>query len=381
MRIGLFTDTYYPEINGVATSTQQLKKGLEALGNKVYVFAPVNPVDYTEEDNVVRKRSISFLLYRDRRVSVFSTKNALKEIEKLNLDIVHSQTEFMLGHLAKKCAEEFNIPHIHTYHTVYEDYTHCLKFPGCNSELVKKIVRQASRILCNKADTIIVPTIKVKELLISYGVAKNIFVQPTGVNYEKFSSPHIEKVEKLKKQYNIKSENKVLVFAGRMSKEKNVIELIKYLPAIIEKQPDTKLVIVGDGPERAHLEKESHKLGLEKNIVFTGIVPWSEIENYYALGDIFVCSSTSETQGLTYIEALASGKPLLVRYDECLKNVLVQNQNGIGYNNQKEFTDGYFEICKNYENMVKEGFKTAQKYSNITFAENMLGVYKNCKAR
>lgn len=381
MRIGLFTDTYYPEINGVATSTQQLKKGLEALGQEVYVFAPANPEEYTEEDNVVRKRSISFLLYKDRRMSIFSIQNALKEIKKLKLDIVHSQTEFMLGHLAKKCSEEFNIPHVHTYHTVYEDYTHCLKFPGCNSEFVKNMVRHTSRVLCNRADTIVVPTIKVKELLLSYGVSKNIFIQPTGINYEKFSSPSPEKVEKLKAEFNINSENRVLVFAGRMSKEKNVVELIQYLPAIIQKQPDTKLVIVGDGPEKAHLEKEIHRLGLEKNIVFTGIVPWSEIENYYALGDIFVCSSTSETQGLTYIEALASGKPLLVRYDDCLKNVLVQNKNGIGYNNENEFVNGYFEICKNYDSMVSEGLKTAHKYSNITFAKNMLGVYNELKAK
>lgn len=376
MRIGLFTDTYYPEINGVATSTQQLKKGLEALGHQVYVFAPSNPQKYTEEINVVREKSVAFLLYKDRRASVFSIKNAVKEIKELKLDIIHSQTEFTLGHLAKKCAEEFNLPRVHTYHTVYEDYTHCLKFPGCNSELVKNMVRRISKMICSKADTIVVPTAKVKELLISYGVTNKIFVQPTGIDHKKFSSPDMDTVKKLKLKYNISSQNKILVFAGRMSREKNVGELIEYLPEIISKQPDTKLVIVGDGPERANIQWAVKKLSLEDNVIFTGIVPWSEIENYYALGDIFVCGSTSETQGLTYIEALASGKPLLVRYDDCLRNVLFQNKNGIGYTNKKEFAQGYFEICQNYDDMVKEGLKTACKYSNITFAENMLKIYK-----
>ncbi len=377
MRIGLFTDTYYPEINGVATSTQQLKKGLESFGHKVYVFAPVNPIEYNEEENVVRKRSISFFLYRDRRVSVFSIKNAIREIEKLNLDVVHSQTEFIMGHLARRCSEEFNIPHIHTYHTVYEDYTHCFRFPGCNSEVIKNMVRKASRHLCNKADTIVVPTSKVKELLINYGVTKNIFVQPTGINYQKFSSPNLDTVEMLKKKYNISSQNKILVFAGRMSKEKNVMEIVEFLPEILKIQYDTKLIIVGDGPEKPNIEKYIQKLGIENNVIMTGVVPWSEIENYYALGDIFVCASTSETQGLTYIEGLASGKPLLVRYDDCLKDVLVQGENGIGYNNKNEFIQGYFEICKSYDSMVEKSLKTAKKYSNITFAENMLSVYNN----
>lgn len=379
MRIGLFSDTYYPEINGVATSTQQLKKGLETLGHTVYVFAPSNPEKYTEEENVIRKRSVAFFLLKDRRMCYFSMRKALKDVKELNLDVIHSQTEFIIGHLARKSAKKYKLPLVHTYHTVYEDYTHYFKIPGCNSHFVKNIVRKLSRILCSKADTIIVPTQKVKELLSGYGVKKDIFIQPTGINYEKFSSPDTRKVDELKKKFNISSENKILISAGRMSKEKNIVELIRFLPYITKKQPDTKLVIIGDGPERANLEKEVVKLNLRDNVIFTGLVPWSEIENYYALGDIFVCGSTSETQGLTYIEGLASGKPLLVRFDDCLKNVLIQGKNGIGYNNKEEFVNGYFDICQNYDNMVKEGLKTAEKYSNITFAENMVKVYKELK--
>lgn len=375
MRIGLFSDTYYPEINGVATSTQQLKKGLESLGHEVFVFAPKNSEKYIEENNVIRKYSIPFILLKDRRFCFFRTRKAVKEISNLNLDIVHSQTEFVMGHLARLTSKKYDLPHIHTYHTVYEDYTHYLKIPGKNSDFIKNLARKLSKFMCERADVIVVPTDKVKNLLIKYKVKKDIYVQPTGINYTKFSSPDKKKVKKLKEKYNISSENKILIAAGRMSKEKNITELIEYLPKLIKKQPDTKLIIVGDGPERENIQNKIKKLDIVDNVIFTGPVPWTEMENYYALGDIFVCASTSETQGLTYIEALASGKPLLVRYDDCLEKVLIQNENGIGYNNCDEFINGYFKICGKYDSMQKNGYEMAKNYSNITFAQNMLDIY------
>ena len=377
MRIGLFSDTYCPEINGVATSTQQLKKGLEALGNEVFVFAPDNNAIIEDDKNVIRKYSIPFFLLKDRRCCVFRVRKAVREIKDLKLDIVHSQTEFVMGHLARLTAHKYNIPHVHTYHTVYEDYTHYLKVPGKNSRVIKNIVRKASRVLCERANVIVVPTDKVKSLLKSYRVRKNIYVQPTGINYEKFANPNMEKVSILKEKFGIKSSNRVLVTAGRMSKEKNMAELIKYLSEIIKKQPDTMLVIVGEGPEKHNLEHIVKSLGLSNNVVFTGPVPWEEMQNYYALGDIFICASTSETQGLTYIEALSSHKPLLVRWDNCLENVLYQGENGIGYNNCDEFVKGYFNICQNYDAMRDKCADVAMKYSNIAFAQNIFNIYKS----
>ncbi len=374
MRIGLFSDTYCPEINGVATSTHQLKKGLESLGHEVFVFAPDNKNITSDEKNVIRKYSIPFVLLKDRRFCIFRMKKSVKEIKKLNLDIVHSQTEFVMGHLARLSSKECGIPHIHTYHTVYEDYTHYLKIPGKNSKFIKDLVRKLSRIMCERSDSIVVPTKKVKSLLLSYKVKKDIFVQPTGIDYEKFSHPDMEKVKALKKKYGIEN-CKVLITIGRMSKEKNIIEIINFLSSIKEKEPDIKLVIVGEGPEKHNLEHSVDKLGLNNNVIFTGPVSWNEIENYYALGDIFVCGSTSETQGLTYIEALSSGKPILVRYDDCLKEVLLQYKNGIGYHNKNEFINGFMKIYNNYDSMVKECHITAEKYSNIAFAKNIENIY------
>lgn len=376
MRIGIFTDTYYPEINGVATSIQQLKRGLEFLGQEVYVFAPNNNVEYEDEKNVIRERSVPCPFLKERRLCCFNVSKAMKKVRDLHLDIIHSQTEFEMGHLAKRSAYKYNLPFIHTYHTVYEDYTHYLRIPGCNSPLVKSLARKFSKTTCNHARAVVVPTDKVNELLKKYGVKREIFVQATGVNYEKFESPDMKKVFELKERYGIPSDVRNLIYVGRLAKEKNIDELINFLPAIKEREPDLKFIIVGDGPEKASIQNKAEKLNVTDSIVFTGAVPWSEIENYYALGDIFVSGSTSETQGLTYIEALASGKPLLVRYDECLKNVLVEGKNGISYKKEDEFIKGYFDISENYEIMADESSKKGREYSNLIFARNMLGIYK-----
>lgn len=378
LRVGIFTDTYIPEINGVATSVQQLKRGLEASGNEVYVFAPKNRIKNFAEKNVIRERSVSCPLIKDRRICCFNMSRALKKVGTLKLDIIHCQTEFEMGQLAIMSAKKYNIPIIHTYHTVYEDYTHYLKFPGCNSRVTKSAVRKLSKVICNKVDKVIVPTEKIKHLLEGYGVTKEIVIQATGINCQKFKNIDLDKVNSLRNKFNINSENRVLITVGRIAKEKSIIDLIRFLPLIVDKQKDIKLIIVGNGPEMTNLERECKRLNLENNIIFTGSVPWADIENYYALGDIFVGASTTETQGITYMEALAAGKPLLVRWDECLENVLVNNKNGIGFFGADDFVKGYFDICNNYDEMVKGAYKKAEEYSDIIFAKNIEEVYKSC---
>lgn len=149
MRIGLFTDTYYPELNGVANSVFQLKKELENRGNDVYVFTVSNPAIKQAEEKVYRLKSIPCSLLKERRMSCTFFHEWFRIIRELKLDIIHTHTEFMVGHIGRKAAEKLHIPHIHTYHTIYEDYTHYLKIPG--NEKLKGVIRGLSCICCNHA--------------------------------------------------------------------------------------------------------------------------------------------------------------------------------------------------------------------------------------
>lgn len=337
MNIGIFTDTYYPEVNGVASSTYELKKGLEKLGHSVYIFTVTNPAATQQEKQVYRITSVPFPMLKERRIGVTLAKMWEQKIKKLQLDVIHTQTEFIMGHLGKKMADCLGIPHIHTYHTIYEDYLSYLHMP--DKQCFRKIVQHFSRICCNRADEIIVPTDKVKNLLGQYGVTSKVHVIPSGISLPKFANPNRNHVQQLKQQFNISDHKMVLLYVGRLSAEKNISELLSYINKTGQ-QERILFLLAGDGPERETLEQQVQRLNMKSSVVFAGMVPFDQIEDYYALGDIFVSASTSETQGLTYIEALASGMPLLVRQDDCLDGILWDYENGIGYEDEETFCQG-----------------------------------------
>lgn len=166
MKIGLFTDTYYPQINGVATSVLMLKKNLESMGHRVYVFTTTDPKAEDKDKNVYRVPSIPFI--SARRVGLFYNPRLARFIKKLGLDAIHTHTEFSLGIFGRAMAKELNIPFLHTYHTIYEDYTHYIGKLGVFDPIAKMAVRKISINFCNSADKVIVPTNKVKDLLLSF---------------------------------------------------------------------------------------------------------------------------------------------------------------------------------------------------------------------
>ena len=376
MRIGLFTDTYYPEINGVANSVFQLKKELEDRGNEVYVFTVSNPMATETENHVYRMVSIECPLLRERRISYALFYQWFQIIKELKLDIIHTQTEFMVGNIGRKAARRLHIPLIHTYHTIYEDYTHYLKIPG--NKKLKGMVRKLSCLCCDFADEVIAPTDKVKGLLTAYGVKRPIMVQPTGIILSKFKAPDEEDVMRLKANYKIWEEHHVLVSIGRLSREKNLHETIEFMEKITKSDPKARLLIVGDGPERSHLEEQVRMKNLTSYIFFTGEVAWKDIQDYYAVGDVFTSASTSETQGLTYAEALACGKPILVRKDDCLSDLLQDGINGYSYQNEAEFMKNYQNLFQNErcKQMSQEAEDSVKKISSKTFGRNMDRIYR-----
>ena len=151
---------------------------------------------------------------------------------------------------------------------------------------------------------------------------------------------------KLKSQLHLTSKTKVLVSIGRVAKEKNLDEIIDFLPDLVKKDSNIVLLIGGDGPYKKNIEQKVKKLKMEKYVRFLGMIPPENTYKYYQLGDVFVCASTSETQGITYIEALACGVPLVCRYDKCLDGVIEQGYNGYTYKIKKEYVDYIFKILK-----------------------------------
>lgn len=380
MKIGLFTDTYYPQINGVATSVLMLKKNLEMRGHEVYVFTTTDPKADSEETNVYRVPSIPFV--SARRVGMFYNPRLAKFIRKFGLDVIHTHTEFSLGIFGRAMARELNIPFLHTYHTIYEDYTHYIGKLGVFDPIAKMAVRRISINFCNSADKVIVPTGKVKELLLSYNLKKNISIIPTGIELNKFSkySYNPNSIQALRTNLGIEEKDKVILYIGRISKEKNIEEILLTMKTYLKDKKEVKFVLIGDGPEKSNLENMSKELGIHEKTIFAGERPWNEIGMYYQIGDVFVSSSQSETQGLTYIEALASGLPVVAKADECLNGVLDNNINGYVFQNQDDFIKSLNSILYNELKQEKLSFgaiKSTRKFSVEYFAYSMEELYKN----
>jgi len=379
LNIGLFTETYYPEINGVANSVYMLKNELEKIGHTVYVFTTTTPGAPEYEYNVFRVPSLPCVLITERRVGLFYQPKLAALIKKLNLDLIHTQTEFSLGIFGRIMAKELKLPMVHTYHTIYEDYTHYITHFKALDSRAKAFVRVFTRVCCNTVEQVIVPTEKVKELLLNYSVNKDMSVIPTGVNLKKFN-PDVyskEDIKQLRNKFGIEQLDKVLIYVGRISKEKNIIEIIEAMPEYMSSRNQVKFVIVGGGPELERLKQLVVDLNIQDKIIFTGSQPWDNIGLFYQLGDLFISASQSETQGLTYIEAMAAGLPIVAKQDKCLQDILEPGWNGYDFSDRISLMKGLDAIFFGNDAIpYGENARTKmKKYSAEEFARNVESVY------
>ena len=224
---------------------------------------------------------------------------------------------------------------VHTYHTVYEDYTH---YFSPSERLGRRTMAAFAYWIGTQIDCYVAPTEKIRALLDGYGVKCPIAVIPTGLDLSLFSaSVAPEQRSELRRSYGIADDRIVLAAIGRLAAEKNAEELLCYM-ADCRDLPLT-LLLVGDGPNRAALETLAKKLELGDRAIFTGMVPHDKVGTYYHLGDVFVNASTSEAQGLTYNEALAAGLPALCRADDVLDGVIENGINGWQYHDEAEFRE------------------------------------------
>lgn len=310
MNIGLYTDTYFPQNSGVATSIKTLKEALEAQGHNVFIFTTTDPnvSKDTVEANVFRFGSVPFIGFTERRIAFRGVFEAVKVAREVNLDIVHTQTEFSMGMIGKNVAKQLGIPAIHTYHTMYEDYLHYV----LNGYLLKPYhVKQFTKAYLKNMDGVIAPSKRVEKLLVRYGVEPPIRVIPTGVDLDAIN--HKSDVD-IRQKLGIAQDAPVILTLGRVAAEKKIHRILAVLPQLIDDFPNLIFVIAGDGPDMDQLKDQVERLTLEDHVIFTGNVDHDEVGSYYKMADLFVSASDTETQGLTYIEALASGTKCVV-YD------------------------------------------------------------------
>lgn len=386
MKIALFSDTYLPDINGVATSTHILRNELIKLGHDVMVVTSELPSDSNYEDdfdsNILRVPGLEIqALYGYRACNIYSFKG-MREIKRFKPEVIHVQTEFGIGIFGRIAGEYLDIPVVYTYHTMWVDYSHYVN--PMNSEtvdsVVKKVIKKISNLYGNKCEELIVPSQKTKDALIHYGLTqKNIYIIPTGLELDRFdiNNKNEEICHELIQKYDLEGQF-VLTFLGRIAPEKSIDVIINALKEVIKVNDNIKCLIVGDGPQLEELKKSVENDIINKYIVFTGPQSGDYVPAHYHISDMFISASLSETQGLTYIEAMASNIPVIARFDDQLEKVIEHNKNGFFFRDEDELPGLILKAMEMDLSQMKEcALEKAKEYSGETFARKVIDVYKD----
>lgn len=386
MRIGIFTETFTPDINGVVTSVVSLKKALEAHGHEVYVVtnhANIIKTVYDEENRILRLPGIKLDFLYGYKISSPIQLQANKTIKDWNLDVIHIQQEFGIGTYGRFLASHWEIPLLNTYHTTYEDYTHYVNI--LDSSLVekfsKKVVEIYSKSFTKRSNIIISPSEKTKEMLEGYGINKLIRVIPTGLDIENFNVDNTSEAEKeeIISKYNINPDDTIFTYVGRIAKEKSIDEVIIAFSEIKEKALKAKLLIVGGGPDLDDLKKFASKLDLNDYVFFEGQVDSSEVAKYYHTAHAFISASTTETQGLTYIEALASGLAVFAKEDDVLNQIVIEGETGYFFADSSELASKIETFIKHpevKEEIYQNALAMSKKYSLEEYYNKIIETYK-----
>lgn len=386
MRIGLFSDTYAPEVNGVVTSIVTLQKELEKHGHEVFVVTTAQSAIHIQKDgNILRLPGVEIKkLYGYRMSGPFSVIG-LADIRAMKLDLIHVHTEFGIGTFARIVSKMLNIPLVATYHTMYEDYTHYLN--PAQSKVVdktlKNIVSGWSHVYGDLCNELIAPSEKTKERLIEYGVDRTIHVIPTGLDLTRFYHENYTDDERneLRSKLGIPSDHVMLLFVGRIAEEKSIDVILKAMKACKEKNMPISCVIVGGGPALEMYKDMCKNLDITDSVVFTDKISPNDVPLYYSATDLFVSASLSETQGLTFIEAMSSSNVVFAAERNILSDLITEDISGYYFDTPEELVEKIqHHLAKSKED--QEAVKSAalervKPYDSGYFYDRIIEVYES----
>lgn len=340
MRIALFTETYLPHINGVVTHVKILRDGLLQQGHEVLVVT----ADYQTRHHYIKDGILHCPAIKSKRfygygvASPFSRRR-LKLVQDFHPDIIHIHNEFGIGLSGIFAAKQLHVPLVYTLHTMYDDYLYYVA-PRHLLRAAKKVSHDYFRLLGNAATELTGPSPKCQEYFQQIGVKKDVNVIPNAVELDDFSPDRISAENKaaFRRRYQIPDDVMIACFVGRLGHEKSVDVLLDYWARTITPEDKIMLCIIGGGPVQEKLEQQAKDLGIGSMVVFTGAVPHDQMPPYYASCDVYVTASLSDTNSISMLEGMATGLPVLRRYDALNENVdqVRDGVNGYIFNSPEE---------------------------------------------
>ncbi len=408
MRIGVFTDRYLPQTDGVSVAVEIMRTELEKMGHEVYILAPRPSWRYRERSpRIIRFAAVKGLFFDDYLMTFYFPFQATRQIDKLNLDIVHFQTPGQIGLLGAYYAIHASKPLITTYHTDlveyikhypkvivgtialaalapaivdghFEDYRRNLvaMMPKRNiAQWHEKIVIHGLTLLHNHCDLVIAPSDKIKQQLESFGTTTEVKVLASGI--DKITTTDAD-IEHWRHELNYAASDKVIIFVGRIGTEKNIGLLIRSFNIVARRNLNAKLLIIGAGDDLTFFKTQASESPYADRITFTGQIENSRLGALYGLSTVLGFPSLSETQGLVVNEAVAAGLPV-VMIEHDITTAVIEGENGFfARNSARDFAAKLLRIISDQDLQHRFSGRSLELATKVTAAKQtakLLGLY------
>lgn len=377
LRIAIFSDSAFPILNGVSVSVQSLINELRNSGHSVTVFTTSHFGFRDPDPNTYRLFSVPTPWTKNYPLALPPFYGSLKQFRKQSFDIIHTHTPFMVGFVGLRWGQSHGIPVVATYHTLYDRYAHYVPLPR---RYVRFKIAKHTNFYYNSVEHIITPSHAAYRWLRRHSVKKPITVIPTAAN-----PPGLLDRAEIRHQLGIPSDQKILLYVGRIAKEKNLGVLFEMAAQVFKKDSSLRLWLVGDGPYRDACKQIARDLGIGDRVHFAGFVAREGVDRYYAAADLFVFSSISETQGLVVQEAMTHGLPAVAVAGGGASAGIQNGLNGfVVKNDANPFAEAVLQVVQNsslHEVLSRGAATTVRGYSTQQMTNAVLGVYNQVLKR
>ena len=378
LRVAIFSDSALPILNGVSVSIDCLVNELRNRGHSVHVFTAAHFRYRDPDPNTYRSFAVETPWTKGYPLALPPFLRLLRQFRRHEFDLIHTHTPWTLGFVGLRWAESHGLPIVSTYHTLYDRYAHYI--PYFPRRYIRFKIAKHTSWYYNHVDHVITPSEAALKWLRRHSVTTRATIIPTPALPKTF----FDRAE-VRHQLGIPPEHKILLYAGRIAKEKNLQTLFSMAALAFEKDPSLRLWLVGDGPFRPACAEMARSLGIGDRVKFAGFVPRQEVDRYYAAADLFVFSSITETQGLVVLEAMNYGLPAVVVAGGGASEAIIDGVNGlIVRNDPHDFAAEVLELLRDeerYASLSAEAARSAREQGTGAMAERVLGVYREVLER
>jgi 1,2-diacylglycerol 3-alpha-glucosyltransferase len=377
MKIAVFTDTFFPQVNGVVNAVRNFDMMLSGRGHQVKVFTEGRSPGAVNMDGaeVYRYRAFTFLPYPEFEYSV-DVIGPVRDAVRFRPDVVHAHTPFVMGYCAWRTARRLKVPLVGTFHTPVDEYVvYLAKRFTMSRRMLKRIAKAYQNWFYSRCDVIIVPAGSAAKYLDVRD--KHIEVVSNGLDLGRYGRAG---GDELREKFGL-GDNPVILHGGRLSFEKRIDGVIKAMPHVLKGAPDAKLLIVGKGPARKSLDALVEKLGLRESVVFAGYISDEDFPKAFAAADVLALNSPVETQSLIVLEAFATGVPVVGADAGAIPDAVVPGENGYLFRTDDTEAMAAYLIRilddKGLKTRLGDGaLKTAAEHSLEKSTEKLLSIYR-----